>query len=46
LINFIYLQDIQKVFSEGFPGLYYTKDEALKAIDACEKVISTIKELL
>lgn len=33
-------------FSEGFPGLYYTKDEALKAIDACEKVISTIKELL
>lgn len=33
-------------FSEGYPGLYYTEEEAKKAIEACEKIISFVKELL
>lgn len=33
-------------FSEGYPGVYYTEEEAKRAIDACEKIISFIKKFL
>ena len=33
-------------FSEGYPGKYYTEDEARKAIDYAEKIIVFVKKFV
>lgn len=33
-------------FPVGYPGIYYTEEEAIRAIDACEKIIFFIKKFI